>query len=277
MQNTKYKIPDTYYHRAFTLIEMVTSLIILALMCSSVLVVISRCVASAADSTLRIQAFEVTRENMEKLLASDSVSQTTEFGISDKFPEIKWQTTVETFYEPITARMWIRGVCSAEYTNTAGEAQTVEITHWLTDVTKQQLLEILAQQLEENESSAPLVFDTIEEAAEYAGVNVETVEQWVDNGMPVTEDGSFVPDYLDVYNDHNGNPPAEALDILPPIEELVKQPPESEKPTEPDTSSKEDPMNKVDPRTGLTPNQLRDKIRDMDPSEVLQFLLELSK
>src|SRR3990170_7981123 len=88
MQNTKYEIPDTHCRRAFTLIEMVTALIILALISSSVLVVINRCVASAADSALRMKAFEVARENMEKLLTADSVKQTTDFGTSDKYPEI---------------------------------------------------------------------------------------------------------------------------------------------------------------------------------------------
>ena len=52
----------------FSLVEITTSLIILALVCSSVLAVINRCLRSTADITSRMQAFEVTRENMENLL-----------------------------------------------------------------------------------------------------------------------------------------------------------------------------------------------------------------
>ena len=101
--------------------------------------------------------------------------------------------------------MWVRGVCSAEYTDTAGEIQTVELTHWLTDVTKQQLIEILRSKQEEQGQLDSLVFGTIEEAAEYAGVDVETVEQWVDNGMLTTEDGSFVKDNINVFKESNKN------------------------------------------------------------------------
>lgn len=137
--------------KAFSLIEVVAAVGILALICSSVLTVYSRCMTSAVDSTLRRQAFEVARENMEELLASDSVTEMVEFGSSDRFGEIQWQSTVETFYEPITARMWVRAICSAEYTDAAGSAQTVELTNWLTNVTKQQLLQIIEQEQEEQQ------------------------------------------------------------------------------------------------------------------------------
>jgi len=162
-----------YAKPAFSLVETVTALIILALISSSVLVVISRCMASTADSALRMQAFEVSRKNMETLLSKDSVAETVEYGSSDKYPEIQWQTTVETFYEPLTSRMWIQAVCSAEYTDSAGELQTVELTHWLTNLTKEQLLEIIKQR--QKELSAEQIIETEEEAAEYADVDVETI------------------------------------------------------------------------------------------------------
>jgi hypothetical protein len=115
--------------------------------------------ASAADSELRMQAFEVARDNMETLLSKDSVSETVEYGDSVKYPEIKWQTTVEIFYEPTMAeqmQIWARGICSAEYTDTAGNVQTVELTHWLTSLTKEQLLQMFKQKLSEpNEVNEP--------------------------------------------------------------------------------------------------------------------------
>lgn len=135
---------------AFSLVEVTTALIILALISSSALVVINRCMASAADSSLRMQAFEVARDNMETLLSKNEVEETVEYGTSDKYPEIKWQTTVEMFSEPAVMgqeKLWVRGICSAEYTDTAGEAQTIEMTHWLTSLTKEQLLEMLKQKI----------------------------------------------------------------------------------------------------------------------------------
>jgi len=238
LQNTKHKIRITQA-KAFSLVEATTALMILAFISASVLVVINRCVTSAADSALRMQAFEVARENMEKLLTADSVNQTIEFGTSDKYPEIQWQTVVECFYEPITERVWVKGVCSAEYTDSAGETKTVELTHWLTDVTKQQLLDLLNQLGEENALLAGQVIETIEEAAEYAGVSAETIEQWVENGMPITEDGFFAKLYLDLYKEHNGNPPPNAIAQLPPIEQLTAPPEDQTKPSEPDSSEPE--------------------------------------
>ncbi len=140
-----------YADSAFTLVEVVTALIILALISSSVLTVYSRSVASAADSTLRMQAFAAARDNMEKLLASNSVKEMTEFGTVENHPEIQWQTVVETFYEPVTSRMWIQAVCSAEYIDTKGDVQTVELTQWLTDLSKKDVLKIIEEKKREKE------------------------------------------------------------------------------------------------------------------------------
>lgn len=194
-------------NKAFTLLEVTVALSILAIISSSVLVVISRCVASSANSTLRMQAFEVARENMEKLLASDSVRESIDYGYSLRYPDIAWQTVVETFYEPITARMWIRGVCSAEYKDAEGQQQNVELTHWLTDLSKDQLLQMI------NKDDAELwesqLIETMEEAAEYSDVGVETIEEWLDDGMLTAEDGSFVRHNLDIFKLNDGNPSEE--------------------------------------------------------------------
>jgi type II secretory pathway pseudopilin PulG len=262
---------------AFSLVEAVTALVILAIVCSGVVVVISRCIASAADSQIRMQAFEVARENMEKLLASNSVKETTEFGNSDKYPEIKWQTAVETFYDPMTARMWVRGVCSAEYTDTEGQTQTVELTHWLTDVTKEQLLQILAnkekEKQQEQELLAVQLVGTIEEAAKYAGVDVPTVKKWVENGMATVEDGSFVKKNLDIFKESNGNPPPEVKtqqvksegELVELTKEQAKEqgkPAEPEKPTaqeKPAETLPEDAwLDEIEPMTGLTYRKLNE-------------------
>jgi hypothetical protein len=127
------------------------SLVLLAFICSAVFVVIDRCMASASDLTARMQAFEVARDNMEKLLASASVSEMSDYGSSDKYPEIQWQTTIETFYESTASRIWLQAVCSADYTDTEGNTQTIKLTHWLTEIDKAQLLEIIMEKQKEKE------------------------------------------------------------------------------------------------------------------------------
>ena len=193
---------------AFTMPEVMAALIILAMVCSSVFVVIDRSMASLADSSLKMQAFETARENMEVLLASDSVAEKTEYGTSDKYPAIQWETTVETFYEPITTHMWVQAVCSAEYIDSQGEVQTVELTHWLTDLSKEQLLALM-NRVEEDELEGQQTLESIEEAAEYVGVDAEAIEQWLENGMQVTEDGFFIMSELDLYRQTGGNPTPE--------------------------------------------------------------------
>jgi prepilin-type N-terminal cleavage/methylation domain-containing protein len=251
---------------AFTLVEVVAALVILALLSSGVFVVINRCVTSAADSTLRMMAFEVARENMEKLLASDSVMETVDYGNSDKYPEIKWQSVVETFYEPITNRMWIRAVCSAEYNNSQGQTQAVELTHWLTDVTKQQLLQIMEQ---EGAQLADQIIETIEEAADYAGVDVETIEQWLDDEMLTTEDGSFIKANLDLYMRSNGNPGDEEKGLQ--VQSIAELSERTKGTTESDgqrTNEAQRQKGNIDPVTGLTYEEL-DK---MAFEEVLELL-----
>lgn len=192
--------------KAFSLIEVLTALAILALICSSVLIVIDRNIASAANSMQRMHAFEVARENMEKLLSSASVKESVEYGDSNEYPDISWETVVETFYEPITARMWIRGVCSAKYNDPNGQKQTIELEHWLTDLTKEQLLQIMKRDQNKQEDGEGEVIGSLEEAAEYAGVDVETIQQWLDNGLLTLEDGSFVKSNLDIFIRSKGNP-----------------------------------------------------------------------
>ncbi len=237
---TPYVIRDTR-EKAFTLAETVASLVILAFICTSVLVVINRCMASAVDSVLRMQAFEVARKNMEELLTSDSVEESVEYGNSEMYPDIQWETVVESFYMPLDTKMWIQAICSAEYTDSEGQVQTVELTHWLTDVSKAQLLQILAQQ---QEDLADHFIETLEEAAVYAGVDEQTIQQWVDNGMLLTDDGQYLMSQLDLYRDSDGNPTIEDRKQLAILDEDLisptgKQPKQGE-PLRPDAPRRTD-------------------------------------
>jgi len=208
------KAPLTPNGKGFTLAEAAASIIILAFICSSVLVAINRSMESAADVTLQMQAFEIARENMEQLISTDSVKEYTDFGYSEEHPQIQWQTTVESFFEPITDRLWIQAVCAAEYTDSKGELKKVELTHWLTDLSTKQILELIKERKKQQDYLALIgqLIETLLEAAEYAGVDEETVEQWADNGMPVTEDGYFIKVYIDLYKRTNGNPSEEEIE-----------------------------------------------------------------
>ncbi|MEJ2702356.1 MAG: prepilin-type N-terminal cleavage/methylation domain-containing protein [Sedimentisphaerales bacterium] len=245
--------PSETREKAFSLVEVMTALAILALASSSVVVVINRCVASAANSAMRMRAFEVARENMEQLLASPSVQETTEYGESDRYPAISWQTTVETFYESVTARMWLRGVCSARYTDPNGQEQSVELTHWLTDVTKEQLLQMLKQDDGGEGDVADQLIDNVEDAATYAGVDAATIEQWLENGLITAEDGSFIKSNLDLFRQHNGEPSEEAKNQqIKSIAELKEHLGQSQQSGGTQGGGKD----AVDPQTGLTYEEL---------------------
>jgi len=140
---------NKFLRSAFSLVEAMAALIILGIVSVSVLVVINRSMASAADSLLKMQAFEVARENMETLLASESVSEEVEYGTSEKYPGIKWQTTVDVFYEPTISRAWIQGTCTGEYVDTSGSEQKVELTHWLTEVSEKELIAMVEKRWKE--------------------------------------------------------------------------------------------------------------------------------
>ena len=250
--------------RAFSLVEVLTALAILALISSSVLVVIDRGADSAANAALRMRAFEVARENMEMLLASTSVKENAEYGESDKYPDIAWQTTVETFYEPITARMWVRGVSSAQYSDPNGQEQTIELEHWLTDVTKEQLLQLAGRQEEGQDILAGELIETLEDAAAYAGVAPETVEQWLANGMQTIEDGSFVKSNLDLYKRADGDPSEEDKK-----QQIRSKADLKNKAGLPGTAGSDE----IDPQTGLTYQELE----QMDFSDIWNLMKNRKK
>ena len=108
-------------------------MMIITLICSTVLLVVKQQVIALGESRLRMEAFEIARENMENLLTAASVGEMDDYGVSDKNPNIEWETIVEPF-SGAGDKMWVRAVCSATYPDANGQPQTVELTHWLTDV-----------------------------------------------------------------------------------------------------------------------------------------------
>ncbi len=240
--------------KAFTLVESMASVTLLAFIGISVWVVLERCTASAANSVQRMRAFEIARENMEKILGLDSVQEMTEYGTSEKFPDIRWQTTIESFYEPATSQMWVRAVCSAEYTDTSGEPQNVELTNWLTKLSNAQMTQLAQKSELQKQQIAKHIITTEELAAEFAGVTVETIRQWVKNGMPMTDAGEYLKPWLDLYLQTDGNPTEEdmqstlteypELSITRPkkatADKATTPTPDSQKPEEPGSQAQPD-------------------------------------
>ncbi len=252
---------------AFTLLEVITALAILAFASSSVLFVINRCMTTAANSNFQMEAFRLTRENLEKLLTSDTLSEQVEYGTSDRYPDISWQTVVEAFSEPVTGQMWLRAVCSAEYTDPAGETQTVELVHWITTLTDQQAEQLLGEEDLETLAAEQLL-DTTEDAAAYAGVEPETIEGWMENGLLTNEDGAFIKHNLDIYVRSQGNPTEEEKELqVDSIEALAlaRQQALGQTGDESDLGMGRDG---IDPATGLPYDQLE----NMEVGEVMELL-----
>jgi prepilin-type N-terminal cleavage/methylation domain-containing protein len=189
----------------FTLLEVIAALAILGLTASSVLVVIDRCVCSAADSALRMEAFGLARENLEKILARDSVDETVEYGTSEKYADVSWQTVIEGFPEPVSGQMWVRAVCSAQYVDSTGETQRIELTHWITSLSDQQAGRLVGEQ-DLEQLAVEQVIQTDQDAATYAKVDADTLAQWLENGLVKTDDDKFLRYNLDVFIQAQGNP-----------------------------------------------------------------------
>ncbi len=194
------------------------ALAILGIMCSSVMVVMSRNMDAAYNMRLKVQATEIVRENIEKFLIAPSVNEQTDYGISEQHPEIRWETTVESFSPPLGANDWIRALCRAEYEDARGQTRTVELVHWLTELTDTQ-----SEALDEMNQADAHVLASINEAADYAGVEREVIELWIDGGLKQTESGEFISSNLDLFIRTEGMPSQQELDgqldALPEIDE----------------------------------------------------------
>jgi hypothetical protein len=213
-----------------------------------------------------------------------------EYGSSVRHPEIQWKTAVETFYEPVTEQIWVRAICSAEYADTAGDARTIELTHWLTGLTKEQIIQMMEEMQKRKGQSSEDVIETAEDAADYTGVDVATIQRWVEKGMPKTENGFYIKDWLDLYARTNGEPTIEDRERLmkkdanlekakgeQDKQEQKDMPDEANKPDEaskPDEVSTPDEVDKPDEQNaGTLCGYTREELMKMDFGKVWEILL----
>jgi type II secretory pathway pseudopilin PulG len=190
----------------FTLIETLAALILLGLIGGGVMITIDRSMDATQELALRRQALTVARENLEQVLTRLSLEESVEQGISDRFPAISWETTLETFGEPASGQTWARVVCSAGYEDESEDIQTVELVHWLTAVKEEG-----AGDGAGTAGAADREF-SYEEALDYAGVNEETLVQWVEAGLKQAADGGFIEHNLDIFIRANGQPTEEEIE-----------------------------------------------------------------
>lgn len=192
--------------RGFTLVEVLVAMILLGLIGSRVVMTIDRCMDATQELTLRRQAFAVARENLEQVLTRLSLEESVEQGVSDQFPAITWETTLETFGEPASGKTWARVICSASFEDENTEPQTVELVHWLTEVKEDGMGDPNG-----TEGAADREF-TYDEALDYTGVDEATFAQWVEAGLKQAADGSFIEYNLDIFIRANGQPTEEEID-----------------------------------------------------------------
>ena len=248
-------------NRGFTLAEAIAATAILAFIISSTWVVIDRCVASTSNTIMKMQAFEVARENLENIVVRASVKEDADFGVSERYPGIEWETLVETFFEPINSQMWLRAISTAYYYDTEGIKQSIELRHWLTGLNKNQLIQILMRQEEGVDDLSSQLIETIEDAAEYAGVSPETIEEWIANGMKMTEDDFFVTTNLDLFKLYDGEPSKDDIKNL----QISSEDDFSRMKMQQD---KESMQYEIEPTTGLTYGQME----QMDIQEIWDAL-----
>jgi prepilin-type N-terminal cleavage/methylation domain-containing protein len=193
--------------RGFTLLEVMCALGILSIVCSSALVIMARNKQSSYNVTMRLRALEVARENMEEILVLDTIEEQTEYGTSEKYPAIEWESSVETFYSPLEGEAWARARCLARYKDMNDQDQDVELEHWLCRIKVSDM-----NSLEAADGSESALFRTLEEAVEYMGVDAQDVLSWMDNGMVQTEEGYFIQANLELFKRTQGNPSPEEKD-----------------------------------------------------------------
>jgi hypothetical protein len=79
------------------------------------------------------------------------------------------------------------------------------LTHWIAKLTEQQAGELMDDE-EVAALEAEQALATAEQAAQYARIDVETLDEWIEAGLKTTEDEAFIKYNLDLFMDSQGEP-----------------------------------------------------------------------
>ncbi|MFC1652171.1 prepilin-type N-terminal cleavage/methylation domain-containing protein [Planctomycetota bacterium] len=194
--------------RGFTLFETIIALSVLGMACSGIFVAVERSMDATHSLILETRAFEVASENLEQVLSSPMIAMQVEQGTSERYPMIEWETVIETFSPPAGSLTWVQAISRAMYRDHNDEEQVVELIHWLTHLTEQQLA---ALEGVEGTEDVGQTFEMISDAADYAGVSVDDIEAWLDLGLLQTSRGEFISHNLDIFIRAGGRPTDEEL------------------------------------------------------------------
>jgi type II secretory pathway pseudopilin PulG len=167
--------------RAFTLIEALTAMVIVGFICGTVLIVINNCIDSISDQQSTLRAVDVARENLEQLLGQNNLSEFSETGISELYPEIEWVRGIEVTQFQGTSDLWMKAFSSANYYNTDNELEEVEFVNWLAPLTAAQKNQVLKDRQKEDEYLEEMQMQELEELEESEDENQD-------------DDGSFDDD-----------------------------------------------------------------------------------
>lgn len=126
----------------FSLIETSVSIVLLGIITSSLILVFERNLKAITDSTNRMKAHWVARENMEEILANQELLEMVEYGSSEKYPGIEWTKIVEPFANEVNGDLWLRVRCLGHYEDTEGEDRSVELQKWLYKFSQKELQQI---------------------------------------------------------------------------------------------------------------------------------------
>jgi len=129
------KIKNTTH--GFTVVEIVASLLVLVLIFSSVLTIFNDSMRAVSENRMQAEAFELAREKMEEMLAQTAVTEVTNYGVSDRNPNIEWETRVESFSDPSGSGSWVRAVSAVTYPDANDQPKSLELTCWLSKIPKE--------------------------------------------------------------------------------------------------------------------------------------------
>jgi len=142
---------------------------------------------------------------------------------------------------------------------------------------REQLLQLMEAEAAEKNMLAGMLIGSIEDAAAYAGVDVETVEKWLDNGLATVEDGSFVKENLDLYKNSGGAPTVEQQQAQVQSTDELVTPEELEEPNssmpdeqEPTPEEIETWLDQIEPTTGLTNRE----VEEMSVEDLFELLMK---